>query len=75
MPRRHITSRRTREEIIERAAGRCECDIEIHDHGIDRCTRTPSHLVWCEGAAHIDSSDSLMFVCSRCYRLIRLARG
>ena len=75
MQRRHITSRRTREEVIERAGGRCECDITIHDHGIDDCTRQPSHLVWREGAPHIDRVDSLMFVCSRCYRLIRLARG
>jgi hypothetical protein len=75
MLRRRITTRRTREEVIERANGRCECDMSIHGHEPDACARTPSHLVWCDGALHIDDADSLMFVCSRCYRLIRVARG
>ena len=64
-----------RKEVVERAASRCECDIETHDHGIDECHRRPLHIVYKDGVVHVPLASNLMAVCPRCRAQIRYERG
>jgi hypothetical protein len=66
-----------RKQVVERADGRCECDIASHDHGADKCHRRPRHIVFKENAVRVryPQADDLMAVCPSCRSQIQYERG
>jgi hypothetical protein len=65
----------TRKTVVQRADGRCECDIATHDHDSNQCDRKPKHIVFKEDAIRVSHPDSLMAVCPSCRSQIRYELG
>jgi hypothetical protein len=66
-----------KEQVFERARGRCECDISFHDHGIDKCLRKPRYIGFREDSVRVSypQANDLMAVCPSCCSQIRHQRG